>query len=86
MYVHLVGLVRENKSIKIHRIINFKTDGRKLLGRPNCRRDDDFKINLKELSYKDVYWIICNRDKRYALLTIIMNLRVPRTVGNFLTC
>jgi len=73
MYVHLVGLVRENKLTKIHRIINFKTDGRKPLGRPKHRRDDDIKINLKELSYEDMDWIICNRDKWYALLTIIMN-------------
>jgi hypothetical protein len=77
MYVHLVGLIRENKLIKIHRIINFKTVGGKPLGRPKCRRDDDIKINLKELSYKDMDWIICNRDKWYALLTIIMNFRVP---------
>jgi hypothetical protein len=51
MYVHLVGLVRENKLIKIHRIIHFKIDGRKHLGIPKCRRDDDIKINLKELIF-----------------------------------
>lgn len=63
MYVHLVDLVRENKLIKIHSKINFITDGRKSLGRPKCRRVNDIKINLKELSFEEMDWIICNRDK-----------------------
>jgi len=86
MYVHLVGLVTENKLIKIHSKINFKTDGRKPLGRPKCRRDNDININLKELSFKEMDWIICNRDKWYTLLTIILNLRVAQTVWSFFSC
>ena len=63
LYVHLVGLVKENKLIKMHRIINFKTDGRKPLGSPKCRGDGDIKSNLKEFSYEDMDWVMCNREK-----------------------
>jgi hypothetical protein len=86
MCVHLVGLVSENKLIKIHSTISFITDGRKPLGRLKCRRDNDIKINLKELSFEEMDWIICNRDKWYTLLTTIMNLRVAHTVWSFFSC
>jgi hypothetical protein len=54
---------KRNKLIKMHGISNFKTEGVKPLGTPKCRGDNDIKMDLKELTYEGMDWIICNRGK-----------------------
>jgi hypothetical protein len=63
-----------------------KPEGRKPLGRPRCRREDNIKINLLEVAW-GMDWIDLAQDKdRWrALVDAVMNLRVPQNTGNVLT-
>ena len=49
------------------------------------------RITLKWVFRKlggGVYWIavVQDRDKRRALVNVVMNIRVPKSAGNFLVC
>jgi hypothetical protein len=64
-----------------------KPEGKSPLGKPRRRREDYIKIDLQEVEYGDMDWIELaqGRDRWLALLNVVMNLRVPLNVGNFLT-
>jgi hypothetical protein len=49
------------------------------LGRPRRRWEDNIKIDLQELGCRDMDWIevVQDRDRWWALVTAVMNLRVP---------
>jgi hypothetical protein len=53
--------------------------GKRLLGRPRRSREDNIKIDLQELGYGGLEWIELaqDRDWRRALVSAIMNFRVP---------
>jgi len=55
--------------------------------RPRRRWEDNIKMDLQELGCGAMDWIELpqDRDKWRALVTAIMNLRVPYNTGNFLT-
>jgi glutaredoxin-related protein len=57
------------------------------LERPRCRWEDNIKRNVKEIGWEGADWINLaqNTDKRRALVNTVMNFRVPRNAGNFLT-
>ena len=40
-----------------------KPKGKKLLGRPRCRRNNSIKINLNYTACEDVDWIIIIQDR-----------------------
>jgi hypothetical protein len=40
-----------------YKILDGKSEGKRLLGRTNCRWDDNMKMNLKEIGYERVDWI-----------------------------
>jgi hypothetical protein len=54
-------------------------DGKKLLGRPGCRWQDNIEMNLREIGCGDMDWInlVSYRDQWRALVKTVMNLRVP---------
>jgi hypothetical protein len=56
-----------------------RPEGRKLLGRPSRRWENNIKIDLREIGFGDVDWIHLaqNRDRWQALVNTVMNLRVP---------
>jgi hypothetical protein len=64
-----------------------KPEGKRSLGRPRRRWEDNFKMDLQELGCGGMDWIDLaqDRDKLQALVNMIMNLRVPYNAGNFLT-
>jgi hypothetical protein len=64
-----------------------KPEGKRLLGRSRRRWEDNIKIDLQEMGFVDMDWIELaqERDRWPALVTAVMNLRVPYYVGNFLT-
>jgi hypothetical protein len=56
-----------------------KPKGKRLLGRPRCRWENNIKMDLQEVGFRDVDWIELaeDRDRWRALVNVVMNLRVP---------
>jgi len=55
-----------------------KPEGKRSLGRPRRRWEDNIKIDLQELGCGDIDWIelVQDRDRRRALVNAVMNLQV----------
>jgi hypothetical protein len=62
-----------------YNILVGRPEGRKPLGRPRRRREDNIKMDLWEIGFRDVDWIhwAQDRDRWRALVNTVMNLRVP---------
>jgi len=56
-----------------------KHEGKKQLGRPRCRWEDNIKMDLKELECVGMNWIDLAqvRDRWRARFDLVINLRVP---------
>jgi hypothetical protein len=56
-----------------------KPEGKRLLGVPRHRWEDNIKMDLREIGWGGVDWIhlILGRDQGWALVNTEMNFRVP---------
>jgi len=56
-----------------------KPEGKRPLGRPRRRWEDNIKINLQEVGCGGMGWIELaqDMDRRRAVVNAVMNLRVP---------
>ena len=56
-----------------------KPEGKRPLGRPRRRWEDNIKMERQEVGFGDMDWIELSqdRDRRRAVVTAVMNLRVP---------
>jgi len=56
-----------------------RPEGKRPLGRPRCRWEDNVKVDLQEVGWGDINWIDLaqDRDRRLVLVKAVMNLRVP---------
>jgi hypothetical protein len=56
-----------------------RPEGRRPLGRPRRRWEDNIKTDLREIGFADVDWIqwVQDRDRWRAVVNTVMNLRVP---------
>jgi len=63
----------------VYRVLVGKPEGKRPLGRPRCRREDNIKMDLLEVGCGGMDWIELaqNMDRGRALVTAVMNLRVP---------
>ena len=63
----------------VYRILVGKPEGKRPLGRPRRRWEDNIKINLREVGCGGMDWIELaqDRDRWRALVNAVMNLRVP---------
>jgi hypothetical protein len=54
-------------------------EGKKPLGRPRCRCEDNIKIDLREIVWGGMAWIDLaqERDQERALVNTVMNLLGP---------
>jgi hypothetical protein len=62
-----------------YRILVEKLERKRPLGRPMRRWEDNIKMDLQEVGYggMDWIWLIQDRDRRPAIVNMVMNHRVP---------
>jgi len=63
----------------IYRILVGKPEGKRPLGRPRRRWEDNIKMDIQEVGCGGMDWVdlVQDRDRWRALLNEVMNLRVP---------
>ena len=63
----------------VHKVLVGKPDGKRPLGRPRRRWEDNIKMNLQEVGRGCGDWmrLAQDRDRWRALVSTVMNFRVP---------
>jgi hypothetical protein len=63
----------------MYRVLVGKPEGKRPLGRPWCRWEDNIKMDLQAVGYEDMDWmkLALDRDRWQALLNAVMNLQIP---------
>jgi hypothetical protein len=71
----------------VYRVLVWKREGKRSLGRPRRRWEDNIKLELQEVGCGGMDWIELDQDmdRWRTLVNAVMNLRVPYNAGNFLT-
>ena len=62
-----------------YRVLVGKPDGKRPLGKPWRRWEDNIKTYLQQVGYRGMDWIelVQDRDRWWGFLPAVMNLRVP---------
>jgi len=78
-----VCVCRMGEGRGVHRVLVGKPEGKRPLGRPRRRWEDNIKIYLQEVEAGCGDWmeLAQDRDRWRALLSMLRNLRVPRMRG-----
>jgi hypothetical protein len=60
----------------VYRVLVGRSEGKRLLGRPRCRWEDNIKLDLREIGTDGANWIwlVQDRVQRLAFVNIVMNL------------
>jgi hypothetical protein len=71
------GTHGERRSVK--RIFIGRPEGKRPLGRPRCRWEDNIKMDIREIGINGANWIQLAQDRVQwlAFVNMIMNLWVP---------
>jgi hypothetical protein len=72
-------VARMGEKTGAYRILVGRPEGRRPLGRPRRRWEDNMKLDIREVGWEDMNWIELaqDRDRWRALVNAVMNLRVP---------
>ena len=72
-----VARVRQRRGV--YRVLVEKPKGKRPLGRPRRRWEDNIKMNLQDVGWGAMAWIDLaqDRDRWRALVTAVMNLQFP---------
>jgi hypothetical protein len=64
---------------RVYRVLVGRPKGKRPLGRPTCRWEDNIKKDLREIGIDGVNWIQLSQDRvqLQAFLNMVMNLQVP---------
>ena len=67
----------------VHGILMWKNEGKRPLGRPRRRWEDNIKMDLQEVGGGCGDWmdLAQDRDRWRALVSTVRNLRVPKMLG-----
>jgi hypothetical protein len=63
----------------VYRVLVGRAEGKRPLGRPRRRWEDNIKMDLREIGIDEVNWIRLPQDRAQwrAFVNTVMNLRVP---------
>jgi len=63
----------------VHKVLVWKPEGRRPLGRPKRRWVDNIRMDLQEVGcgYMDWIGLVQDRDRWRTLVSAVMNIRVP---------
>jgi hypothetical protein len=63
----------------VYRVLVGRPEGRRPLGRPRRRWEDNIRMDLREVGCGFVDWmeLVQDRDRWRALVSAVMNLRAP---------
>ena len=80
-------MARMGEERAVYRVLVGKPEGRRPIWRPRRRWVDNIRMDLQEVGcgYMDWIGLAQDRDRWRALVSAVMNFRVPRNAGNFLT-
>ena len=72
-----VARMEEGRSV--HKVLVGKPEGKRPLGRPRRKREDNIKMDLQEVGRNCGNWmgLAQDRDRWRALVSTVMNFRVP---------
>jgi hypothetical protein len=72
-------VARMGEGRDVYRVLVGKPEGRRPLGRPRCRWENNIRMDLWEVGCGCVDWmeLAQDRDRWRALVSSVMNLRVP---------
>jgi hypothetical protein len=72
-------VARTGESGSVDSVLVENPQGKRLLGRPRCRWDDNIKMDLQEVGCEGMDWIdmVQYRDRWRAHVYEVMNIRVP---------
>jgi len=73
------GNVARMEKKNAYNILVGNLEGKRPLGRPRSRREDNIRMYLREVVWDDVDWMDMaqDRDQWQALVNMVMNLLVP---------
>ena len=76
-------MARIGEGSGVHRVLVGKPEGKRPLGRPRRRWEDNIKMDLQEVGgvCEDCMELAQDRDKWPALVSAMMNFRVPKMRG-----
>jgi hypothetical protein len=71
----------------VYRVLVGKPEGKRPIGRPRRRWEDNNKMDLQEVGCRGMDWIELakDRDRWRAIVNAVMNHLIPQNAGNFLT-
>jgi hypothetical protein len=76
-------VARMGEDRNVYRVLMGKPEGKRPLGRPRPRWEDEIRMDLREIGWGSVNWIQLaqDRDRWRVLVNTVMNLRVlaPRS-------
>ena len=76
-------MARMGEGRGVHRVLVGKPDGKRPLGRPRRRWEDNINMDLQEVAESCGDWmeLAQDRDRWRALVATVRNLRVPKMRG-----
>ena len=75
----LLHVARMEEGRGVHKVLVGNAEGKRPLGRPRCRWEDNIKMELQEVGRGCEDWmeLAQDRDRWRALVSTVMNFRVP---------